>query len=74
MLVILEVEKVIWLPSDGDLRLFGNFYDELNKSLTEKMGLVRNSYDPCIYNKRTEDGNITVCIHVDDLKVSSVSE
>lgn len=27
MLVILEVEKVIWLPSDGDLRLFGNFYD-----------------------------------------------
>jgi hypothetical protein len=49
-------------------------YDDLNRSLTEKMGFVRNSYDPCIYNKKTKDGNITVCTHVDDLRVSSISE
>jgi len=36
------------------------FYDDLNKSLTERMGFVRNSYDPCVYNKRVQDGILTV--------------
>ncbi len=49
------------------------FYNDLNVSLTEKMGFKRNAYDPCIYNKLTEKGIITVRTHVDDLKVSSKS-
>ncbi len=49
------------------------FYDDLNASLTEKLGFIRNKYDPCIYNKRTPDGVITIQTHVDDLKASSRS-
>jgi len=50
------------------------FYNDLNKTLVEKMGFVRNGYDPCVYNKKTEDGFVTVHTHVDDLKISSKSE
>jgi hypothetical protein len=35
------------------------------------MNFTRNKYDPCVYNKQTEDGMITIKTHVDDLKVSS---
>jgi hypothetical protein len=47
------------------------FYDELNNSLINKMKFTRNRYDPCVYNKQTEDGMVTIKTHVDDLKVSS---
>jgi hypothetical protein len=46
------------------------FYDELDSSLTMKMNFQRNKYDPCVYNKETENGWITVRTHVDDLKIS----
>lgn len=34
----------------------------------QKMGFKRNAYDPCVYNKRTTDGAVTIRMHVDDLK------
>lgn len=37
------------------------------------MGFKHNQYDPCIYNKLTPDGSVTIRTHVDDLKVSSRS-
>ncbi len=46
------------------------FYNDLNQTLIEKMRFKRNQYEPCIYNKRTTDGAITVRTHVDDLKAS----
>jgi hypothetical protein len=46
------------------------FYDKLDNSLTMKMNFQRNKYDPCVYNKETENGWITVRTHVDDLKIS----
>ncbi len=46
------------------------FYDDLCYSLTERMGFKRNQYDPCIFNKRTQDGAVTVRTHVNDLKLS----
>jgi hypothetical protein len=50
------------------------FYDELDNTLTEKMGFTRTSYDPCVYNRRNKLGETTtVRTHVDDLKVSSKS-
>ncbi len=49
------------------------FYDDLNDSLTEKMHFKRNQYDPCVYNKVTKDGAVTIRVHVDDLKISSRS-
>jgi hypothetical protein len=39
-----------------------------------KMGFLRNGYDPCVYNKKTDDGCVTMRSHVDDLKISSKSE
>ena len=50
------------------------FYDELNYSLTERMQFTQNKYDPCVYNKHTEDGLVTIKTHVDNLKVSSKTE
>jgi hypothetical protein len=49
------------------------FYNDLNHSLTNVMGFKRNKYDPCVYNKDTSDGVITVRVHVDDLKASARS-
>jgi hypothetical protein len=45
--------------------------DELDNALVNRMGFIQNQYDPCVYNKATEDGLVTICTHVDDLKVSS---
>jgi hypothetical protein len=38
-----------------------------------KMGFESNSYDQCILNKTTENGQITVIIYVDDLLITSKS-
>lgn len=47
------------------------FYNELDHSLTKRMGFQRNSFDPCVYNRKDEQGEIiTIRTHVDDLKVS----
>jgi hypothetical protein len=50
------------------------FYNDLHESLTVKMGFIKNGYDPCVYNKKTNEGMVTVRTHVDDLKISSKSE
>jgi len=50
------------------------FYDDLNESLITKMGFVRNSYNPSVYNERTSDGYVAIRTHVDDLKISLKSE
>jgi len=38
------------------------------------MNSARNRYDPCVYNKRMDSGIITARTHVDDIKISVVSE
>jgi hypothetical protein len=48
------------------------FYDELDNSLTNKMGFVQNNYDPCVYSKIIDGDRITIKTHVDDLKISAV--
>jgi hypothetical protein len=50
------------------------FYNELDYSLTKRMGFKRNSFDPCVYNRQNEgDEAVMIRTHVDDLKVSSKS-
>jgi hypothetical protein len=39
----------------------------------QKMEFKKNACDPCIYNKKTADGIVTIRTHVDDLKVLSRS-
>jgi hypothetical protein len=56
----------------GHIKAARLFCNDLNSSSTHKMGFVRNQCDPCIYNKNTEEGQVTIRTHVDDLKVSSV--
>ncbi len=35
-------------------------------------GFISNPYDPCVYNKTSDDGHqVTVCFHVDDLLITS---
>jgi hypothetical protein len=59
---------------NGQVEAARLFYDDLNHSLTNTMGFVRNRYDPCVYNKCTEQGQVTIRTHVDDLKISSRTE
>ena len=38
------------------------------------MGFVVNPYDPCVANRMVNGSQITMCWHVNDLKVSYVNE
>jgi hypothetical protein len=81
-----ELNSEFKLDKDGalylqcDKALYGHieaarlFYDELDNSLTNKMGFVQNSYDPCVYNKIINGDRITIKTHVDDLKISAVTK
>jgi hypothetical protein len=63
--IYLQCEKALY----GHIEAARLFYNNLNESLTTKMGFTQNKYDPCVYNKRTKEGNTTIRIHVDDLKI-----
>jgi hypothetical protein len=63
-------EGTVWAYQSG--KTF--FYNDLHESLTKKMNFEQNAYDPCINNKRTKNGSITIRTHVDDLKVSKRSK
>jgi len=58
----------------GHIEAASLFYDNLNATIQEKFGFKQNKYDPCVYNKRTIDGAVTIRVHVDDLKISSRSK
>ena len=49
------------------------FYRKLASDLT-KMGFTINFYDPCVANKMVGGKQLTVCWHVDDLKISHVNK
>ncbi|MFN9979591.1 MAG: reverse transcriptase domain-containing protein, partial [bacterium] len=70
----LDEHGVLYLRCDkalyGHIEAARLFYDELNNSLVNRMDFVKNHYDPCVYNRATEDGLVTIRTHVDDLKVS----
>ena len=53
----------------GMLRAALLFYKILRSDL-ENMGFKINPYDPCVANKMVNGHQITICWHVDDLKVS----
>ena len=45
------------------------FYKRLRSDL-ENIGFRINPYDPCVAKKMVNDHHMTICWHVDDLKVS----
>ena len=57
----------------GMLRASLLFYKRLRSDL-ENMGFKVNPYDPCVANKMVNGHQMTVCWHVDNLKVSHKDE
>jgi hypothetical protein len=50
------------------------WYENLRQSL-KGLGYVRNETDICVYNRVGKDGvQCTLCVHVDDLMITSVSK
>ena len=49
------------------------WFDEISKSLKE-MGFVPNPYDQCVFNTQRNGHQVTVCLYVDDLLITSVDE
>ena len=46
------------------------FYEHLKKNLLS-FGFIPNPYEPCIFNKLSDDGKqVTITIYVDDVKIS----
>ena len=45
------------------------WYDDISRTLTE-LGFVRNPVDLCVFNKGTSGDQCTICMHVDDLKIT----
>jgi hypothetical protein len=56
------------------IEVAGLFYDNSKKTIQDVMGFKQNRYDPCVYNKETTEGTVTIRVHVDDLKISSKSK
>jgi len=68
--IYLKYVKVLY----GHIEAARLFYDDLNKTIQDVMGFKQNRYDPCVYNKETTEGTVTIRVHVDDLKISSKSK
>ena len=70
-------KKVIYTELDkalyGTLQAALLFWKELSKFL-ENDGFKANPYDPCVMNKVVNGKQMTVGWHVDDLKISHVSQ
>lgn len=49
------------------------WYNHITKNL-ELQGYVRNPIDICVYNKLVSGVQCTICIHVDDLLITSTDE
>jgi hypothetical protein len=49
------------------------FYKHLSKALHD-LGFNPNPYDPCVFNKEVNGKQCTICVHVDDLKISCEDE
>jgi hypothetical protein len=66
-ILYVKIQKALY----GLLRSALLFYKKLVGDL-EGNGFVLNPYDPCVANKVINGAQMTVCWHVDDLKVSHV--
>jgi hypothetical protein len=66
----LQCEKALY----GHIEAARLFYDHLNDSIQHDMHFMQNKYDPCVYNRQTPDGVVTIRVHVDDLKISAQSK
>jgi len=66
----LKLNKALY----GTLQAALLFYNDLRDFLVEELGFAVNPYDECVANKMIDGKQCTVLWHVDDLKISHVSE
>jgi hypothetical protein len=70
-----DEEGVLYLQCDkalyGHIEAARLFYENLNDAIQGQMNFQQNRHDPCVYNKRTKEGVVTIRVHVDDLKISA---
>ena len=64
-MLYLRLSKALY----GMLRAALLFYKRLRSDLEDRCFVV-NPYDPCVANKMVDGAQITMCWHVDDLKIS----
>ena len=65
-----ELNKALY----GTVQAAYLFFKKLTKFLTEELGFEVNPYDSCVVNKTINGKQCTIAWHVDDLKISHVSE
>jgi hypothetical protein len=67
---LVELDKALY----GTVEAAKLWYDMLTEVLAGQ-GFAANPYDACVFNKVGTDGNqVTICLHVDDLLVTSKSK
>jgi hypothetical protein len=49
------------------------WYNEITSTLA-KSGFKPNDYDPCVLNKTVNGVQVTICLHVDDMMITSSNE
>jgi hypothetical protein len=67
-LVVLMVK-----PSYGTIEVALLFQKDLTTKLSS-LGFNANPFDPCVFNKMMRQKQVTITIHVDDLKIYSKSK
>lgn len=68
--IYVELRKALY----GTLQAALLFWKELSTFLVDSLGFVLNPYDTCVANKIIEGKQCTIIWHVDDLKISHVSQ
>ena len=67
-LLYVELQRTVY----GTLKESLLFYQKLVKQLTRD-GFKLNPYGPCVVNKTIGEKQMTLCWHVDDMKISHVN-
>jgi hypothetical protein len=67
--IIVELEKALY----GCIQSGKLWYDRLTKVLIDD-GFIVNIIDKCVFNKCVNDVQVTVCIYVDDIIITSSSQ
>jgi hypothetical protein len=64
--LLLRLKKALY----GTIEAAKLFYYNLKNSLSE-INMIPNEYDECVFNGTINGSNVTITVHVDDLKISS---
>ena len=67
--IVVELDKALY----GCIESAKLWYEHISNTLCD-LGFVKNQYDQCVFNLSDENGKqCTICLHVDDLMITSVS-